>query len=290
MTLTSTPVGPTTASMLTASSVLTSAHAHYVPEPPADQLVDRLRRAIDRNDLDVAFQPTVELRAGVVTGFEALARWNDDVFGEVSPTTFIPLAEQHGLIGDLGALVRRRAVEALLTRRRRSHGVQPVQLWVNVSPLELEDARRVDEILDLAARQPSVRLGVEITEQSEIAIVRLSDALERLTRSGVSLALDDFGSGVAAYSLLPHLPLSVLKLDRGLVGEIAYDRRSLVVVEHLVGLAHQLGFAVTAEGVEQLDQYQALRDLGCDQCQGFLTGSPLPAHRAFSSASVSRAA
>jgi EAL domain-containing protein (putative c-di-GMP-specific phosphodiesterase class I) len=250
----------------------------------SDQTMDRidmendLRRAIERGELRVHYQPLIDLTTDRIVGFEALVRWQHPVRGLVPPLSFIPLAEETGLIIPLGRWVLETACrQAMRWRDARPKG-PPLMMSVNLSARQFVQPDLVDQveaILTETGLDPST-LELEITEsvvmdQSEVGI----RSLHRLRDMGVRLVLDDFGTGYSSLAYLKHLPLDTIKIDRtfvaGLDGEA--DRS---IVEAVIALAHGLRISVVAEGIETEGQFEILRIMGCDIGQGYLFARPLP--------------
>ncbi len=241
-----------------------------------------LRRAIDREQLRLHYQPIIDLVRGAAVGFEALVRWEHPERGLVPPLSFIPIAEATGLIGEIDRWVLRAASRqaAAWTAIPGSTGAPFV--GVNLSAREFADPDLVEHVrLALeAAGLPPERLELEITESvlmdeggAGIGVLR---ALEGL---GVRLVLDDFGTGYASLGYLSRLPLDAVKIDRTFVARLPEDRATTSIVRAVVGLAHDLGMAVVAEGIERPEQLDVLLRLGCDRGQGYLWAKPLPPER-----------
>ncbi|WP_106281412.1 EAL domain-containing protein [Geodermatophilus tzadiensis] len=261
--------------------------AHFAPELLEDRehgeavrarhlLERRLRAAVDRGGLSVQYQPVVALPSGQTTGVEALARWHDAELGWVAPDRFVPLAEDTGLIVDLGRWVLRTACREAAGWPVPASGSAPT-VAVNVSPVQLVQRGFVDEVvaaLTDSGLAPD-RLCLEITETAAITDLAATAArLEELRGLGVRLALDDFGAGHSALSLLRHLPVDLVKIDRSFVERVTTDTADAVLVRLVVEAAHGLGRKVCAEGVETPDQARQLVALGCDSAQGWLFGRP----------------
>ncbi|MGH2840349.1 MAG: putative bifunctional diguanylate cyclase/phosphodiesterase [Solirubrobacteraceae bacterium] len=226
----------------------------------------------------VLYQPIVHGDGLRLAGFEALARWRDDA-GELLPDRFIPIAEETGLIHPLGRIVLREACRQLTIWRRRAPA--PLTMSVNLSGRQLLDAAFADEVeaalADHRLRPEALRL--EITESEAAADpAAVCAALEMLHRRiGVRARLDDFGTGASSLTFLRGFPGDALKIDRSFVAAMATDEDAYQIVTAIVGLAHNLGIEVVAEGVETDDQLTLLRGLGCEFVQGFLIGHPLEA-------------
>jgi EAL domain-containing protein (putative c-di-GMP-specific phosphodiesterase class I) len=269
--------------MVRAKSDPSKRYAVFEPSMSA-QTMDRidmendLRRAIERGELRLHYQPLVDLATDRIVGFEALVRWQHPVRGLVPPLAFIPLAEETGLILPLGRWVLETACRQA-ARWRDSRPTGPRLLMsVNLSSRQFVQSDLVDQvdaILTETGLDPTT-LELEITEsvvmdQSEVGI----RTLNRLREMGVRLVLDDFGTGYSSLAYLKHLPLDTIKIDRtfvmGLDGEA--DRS---IVEAVIALAHGLRISVVAEGIETERQFEILRAMGCDVGQGYLFARPLP--------------
>lgn len=236
------------------------------------RLETALRDAIEGNRLVVHYQPQIALTSGRLAGVEALVRWNDPERGLVLPGEFIPIAEETGLIVDLGRFVMERACRDL------ADWPEDVRVAVNVSPVQFA-ADDVADMVRLAAREAGidpVRIEIEITEsvfaQPGDAI---TDALDRLRLSGVGIALDDFGTGYSSLGQLYRLPVDTLKIDRGFVAPLPGDAGRLAIVGAMLTLARTLGKRVVAEGIETQAQANLLKGLGCAFGQGYRFDKPL---------------
>jgi diguanylate cyclase (GGDEF)-like protein/PAS domain S-box-containing protein len=235
-----------------------------------------LRRGIDRGELRLHCQPLVCLVEGRIEGFESLVRWQHPELGLVPPASFIPLAEETGLIVPLGAWVLREACATLRSLIDRT-GMTWLQASVNVSPRQLQQADFVSQVkcaLDDHALSPE-SLVVEITE-SAIMEAGTATILRALKDLGVHLAMDDFGTGYSSLAHLRRFPLDVIKVDRSFVAGLG-DGQGSSIAGAIVSLAHALGLRTVAEGIEDDDQCRAVRALGCDLGQGFLFARPMPA-------------
>jgi diguanylate cyclase (GGDEF)-like protein len=238
----------------------------------------RLRVALRCGDLGVEFQAKVNLNDGSLRGFEALARWNDSQLGQVSPVEFIPVAEECGLINELGAWVLNEACSTY--RKLREQGFDLGQVSVNVSMQQLRDDRLVNQVRDalLHHTMAAEALEIEVTESTLAGNQReVSGLLETLRRMGVHIAIDDFGTGYSSMSVLGELPTDSLKIDRSFVTASASRSTSRSVVEAIITIAHLLGKTTVAEGVETNDQVRTLRELGCDFAQGYFFAKPVRA-------------
>ncbi|MGY1750217.1 EAL domain-containing protein [Modestobacter sp. SYSU DS0511] len=251
----------------------------------------RLRHAIETGGLTLHYQPVVALPGGQVTGVEALARWDDAELGVVPPDRFIPLAEQTGLVVDLGRWVLQTACREAAGWPTGPTGLAAT-VAVNVSAVQLAQRDFTDDVVRALADSGLApeRLCLEITETA--AITDLGATAARLTQIrdlGVRLALDDFGAGHSALSLLRALPLDLVKIDRSFVERVASDTADAVLVRLVVEAAHSLGRRVLAEGVESDEQARQLIAMGCDAAQGWLFGKPEPASPALTARLTRRA-
>jgi diguanylate cyclase (GGDEF)-like protein len=232
-----------------------------------------LREAIERCELALHYQPIVDLRRKVITGFEALARWRHPVRGMVPPTTFIPIAEDSGLILPLGEWVLAEAC------RQAVQWPNDLKIAVNLSPMQLSDPNlvsKVERILADTGLAPD-RLELEITERIFMDSGELIlTMLRRLKHLGIRISMDDFGTGYSSLSYLRSFPFDKIKVDRVFVSDLGEGTEHIVIVQAVVKIANALGMTSTAEGVETDDQRQILAGLGCDEAQGHFFGRPVP--------------
>jgi diguanylate cyclase (GGDEF)-like protein len=242
------------------------------------QLVGDLRRAVAQNELELYFQPKVDL-AGRVVGAEALARWNHPKRGFVPPDVFIPLAEHTGLIRQLTS----RVIDVALAQCRawQDDGLD-LAIAVNLSARDLLDLNLPDEVAALL-EQHGVRpdlLELEITESSIIDQPARSIAvLDRLFEMGINLAIDDFGTGYSSLTYLQRLPVKTLKIDRSFVTRLRTNEADANIVRSTIDLGHNIGLVVVAEGVEDQDSFEQLATMGCDIAQGYHIARPMPADK-----------
>jgi diguanylate cyclase (GGDEF)-like protein/PAS domain S-box-containing protein len=257
----------------------TAMHAHVVRQL---QLEAELRRAIERDEMFVQYQPIVSLETGRVSGVEALARWRSTERGLVEPSEFIAVAEETGLIQSLGRWVLHQACLEANQWRTKNPTIGPCSLSVNLSSKQLSQpdlASVIGEVLDETGL-PAELLQLEITES---AILEHPEAaavtLKRLKELGVRLSIDDFGTGYSSLSYLQRFPIDSLKIDRSFVQHLGVERAidgdDARIVRAIVMIGRNLGKQVIAEGVETADQLQLLRDVGCDFAQGFFFAKPL---------------
>jgi diguanylate cyclase (GGDEF)-like protein/PAS domain S-box-containing protein len=244
------------------------------------QLERDLRRAIERDELSLAYQPIYDLKTGRIDCFEALVRWNHPERGPVAPASFIPIAEDSGVIGTLTEWVLSTACRQLIAWHHRSAGRQRLRLHVNVSGLDMCRANFISQVATTLLShgvEPSL-LTLEITES--MLMKRLDSALEnmnRLRHIGVGLSVDDFGTGYSSLSYLSTLPITSLKIDRSFVQKLQNESRNGEVVRAIVTLGVALGKTVIAEGIETPAELNQLRALGCGYGQGYLLARPLSA-------------
>jgi diguanylate cyclase (GGDEF)-like protein len=242
-----------------------------------------LRRAIEAERLTLAYQPVIELGTGRVCGFEALARWREDGV-DIPPSTFIPVAEESGLILPLGRWALDEAMRTLGTWDRMAGKSIPVTMAVNVSAIQV--ARDdVPAMLAQSVRAHNVapeRVALELTESAIVADPdRAAKAMEAVRSIGATIALDDFGTGYSNLAYLQRLPIDVLKIDQSFVTGMLGDRDKVAIVRAILSLAQALGLRTTAEGVETLELSQTLTALGCTRAQGYYYAAPLDAEAAF---------
>ncbi|WP_024326820.1 bifunctional diguanylate cyclase/phosphodiesterase [Thioalkalivibrio sp. AKL19] len=242
------------------------------------ELEQGLRAALRQNEFELHYQPQTGLIRGDMVGVEALIRWRHPERGMVSPGEFIPLAERTGLIVPIGDWVLRTATRQLAQWDHQ--GLPPLRLAVNLSARQFADPNLPERILETlqAAGLAPERLEVEITESVLVEdIDAAAEMLQRLVHLGVSVAIDDFGTGQSSLRYLRRLPLTTLKIDREFTWGIGNDPDDEAITRAIIGLARTLKLRVLAEGVETEQQHSFLREMGCDEVQGFLLGRPMPA-------------
>ena len=239
---------------------------------------EALRRAVDNAELRLHYQPELDLESGRIVGFEALVRWQRPDGRLIPPGEFIPLAEETGIIVDIGRWVIAEACrQASRWRVRRTPEQEPVRIWVNLSARQLGDPDLVGYVAQSveAAGISTDEICLEITESALMDDAQsATERLDELRRIGISLGIDDFGTGWSQFAYLQRLPLDVLKIDRSFVSGLATDAAAATIVAAIIDLAHALGLIVIAEGVESEAQLEVLRELDCDQALGFLFSEP----------------
>jgi len=246
-------------------------------------LEQELRQALEKNEFVVHYQPIWDLSSTHLVGFEALVRWEHPVRGLVGPGSFIALAEETGIILELGRLVLTQACADLADWRERDPAARKLFVAVNLSNKQFSQHALVEQVAETLKRTrlPADRLKLEITESNimvnaESALVML----KRLKALGVAISIDDFGTGYSSLSYLQRFPVDTLKVDRSFVGRLGLDPENQEIVRAIVALAHSLGLDVVAEGVEESGQAAMLRSLGCECVQGFFFSRPLDGVRA----------
>jgi diguanylate cyclase (GGDEF)-like protein len=237
-----------------------------------------LRRALEKDQLKLFYQPLINLKSGNVAGFEALARWTHEDRGEISPTEFIPVAEESGLILTLGRWAMDKALQTLADWDRQIGEQLPLRVAVNLSAIQV--AR--DDIVTMAERAlkssglTGDRLTLELTEsaivQDPMRATRVFDGLKALD---ATLAMDDFGTGYSSLAYLQRLPIDVLKIDKSFVSGMMIDPDAVAIVRAVLSLAEALGMSTTAEGIETVELATTLATLGCASGQGYYFAKPL---------------
>jgi len=239
-------------------------------------LVAALRRALDRREFYLVFQPRLSLSDGRVAGFEALLRWRSEELGDMSPAEFIPVAEETGLILSIGDWVLREAMSVLAGWHEG--GRPELAMSINVSVLQLlrgDIASLIKELLR-DYRLPPSSIELEVTESMVMANAEQATAvLHQIKALGVLLAIDDFGTGYSSLVYLKRLPIDTLKIDKEFVGDLTTDPDDEAITATIITMAHSLGLNVVAEGVETLEQLQYLHEQGCDEIQGYWLSRPI---------------
>jgi diguanylate cyclase (GGDEF)-like protein/PAS domain S-box-containing protein len=242
-----------------------------------------LRKALDNEELVVLFQPVVELGKWSVVGFEALVRWDNPGKGRISPSEFIPIAEQSGLVIPLGLYVMERAAKTLSSWIRSGVAMDDLFVSVNVSSRQLLRNDLVNDIKAILTRYdlPPHTLKLEVTESLIMQNPEYSSqVLERIRQLGVRLSLDDFGTGYSSLAYLQRFPFDTIKIDKAFIDGRHREKRS-VILRTIIGLAHDLNMSVIAEGVEHESSSLELQQLNCEMAQGYLFGPPVEMHEAY---------
>jgi diguanylate cyclase (GGDEF)-like protein/PAS domain S-box-containing protein len=241
-----------------------------------------LRRALERDEIAILYQPIIRLEDRSIAGFEALARWNHPKLGRVSPVDFINIAEETGLIVELGLFVLDRTARQLSTWQRTLRQREPLFASVNVSSRQLLRHDLIQDLRTVLARSPLTRgsLKLEITESVVMENPEhAAQILHRIRDLGAGLALDDFGTGYSSLSYLQRFPFDTIKIDQSFVRTTSKGTRP-VILRSIITLAHDLGMDVVAEGAETDSDAVELSQLGCEYAQGFVFGEPMTAERA----------
>ncbi|MEA3193820.1 MAG: hypothetical protein QOD26_2153 [Betaproteobacteria bacterium] len=242
------------------------------------QLSIELRRALERDEFSLAYQPKIDLATGKASGAEALLRWNHPERGTVMPAEFIPVLEESGLIVPVGEWVLERACRDLKAWQAAGRTVMPVAVNLSARQFRQQDLdARIRAIVDAAGIAPSL-IELEITESQLMHDPEhATRVLRALGDAGLRVAIDDFGTGYSSLAYLTRFPLTSLKIDRSFVAHVLSDQADATIVRTIVDMAHTLGFTVVAEGVESGLQADFLRKLGCEHAQGYLFARPMPA-------------
>jgi diguanylate cyclase (GGDEF)-like protein len=254
-------------------------HPSMAAVPPERLEMEKcLRSALAKNEMALFYQAQVELTTGLVRGAEALLRWNPEGLGRISPSAFIPILEETGLIVEVGLWVLREACRQGIAWRR--YAGRALRLSVNVSALQFlnpDFARDVERILDETGFPPDL-LELELTESIFIQDFKGARAvLRRLRKIGVQCAIDDFGTGQSSLFYIHELPFQRLKIDRAFISPLTEGDKAPPIVGNIIGMAESLGMKTIAEGIDNVGQLDLLRSMGCDQGQGFFFSVPLPA-------------
>jgi EAL domain-containing protein (putative c-di-GMP-specific phosphodiesterase class I) len=242
-------------------------------------LESTMRRALERDEFYLVYQPQMELSTGKVEGIEALIRWRHPDLGTVSPDHFIPIAEETGLIIPLGEWVLSTACKQLVHWLQQ--GYPPLRIAVNLSARQFRQknlALRIEKILAETGLDPTL-LELELTESAvmenpEEAVL----TLQQLKGMGIALAIDDFGTGYSSLSHLKHFPIDRLKIDRSFVKHVTHDQNDATIAEAIIALAHSMKLTVVAEGIEQSEQLEFMLQRKCDTMQGFYLSRPAEAN------------
>ncbi|HSO50605.1 MAG TPA: EAL domain-containing protein, partial [Acidimicrobiia bacterium] len=236
-----------------------------------------LRRALERHEFVLNYQPKINLRTGAITGAEALIRWSHPTRGVVSPAQFIPIAEESGLIRPIGDWVLREACQQ--ARSWVESGLPPTSMAVNVSATELRDETYVQRLYATLSRTEMDPRSLELELTESVLMKHAHSAaiiLQALRRSGVQVALDDFGTGYSSLSYLRDFPIDALKIDQSFVSEVTSAGEDTSIVTAVISMARSLGLRVVAEGVETQEQLEFLQAHECDEGQGYYFSHPVP--------------
>jgi diguanylate cyclase (GGDEF)-like protein len=245
-------------------------------------IAEELRSALDRNELELFYQPQVELRSGRITGLEALLRWNHPKRGQILPSVFIPIAERSGQIQLLGQWVLDSACRQL--RQWQDAGIAPELVGVNFSALDFKGSAELDRQVSTSVEKwgvPPGMIEIELTESVLMDVTQQHEArFQRLRQLGVRIAVDDFGTGYSSLSYLANYPINRVKIAQELIFGVDTDARSAAVVRAAIRLAHELTIEIVAEGIETEGQAKFLLSAGCEHGQGFYFSKPVSAEQA----------
>ncbi|MEN8262692.1 MAG: EAL domain-containing protein [Nitrospirota bacterium] len=237
----------------------------------------RLRKALDRQEFVLHYQPQLDIETGKITGMEALVRWQSPEFGLVMPSDFIPLAEETGLIIPIGEWVLHSA--CMQNKVWHNAGLKRIKVAVNVSGRQLQSSSfisTIDSAFKMSCLSPEY-LDLELTESSVMHKGKyFTDMLHELKQRGIYLSIDDFGTGYSSLSNLKQFTIDKLKIDQGFIRDIGHNSDASTIIKAVIVMAHSMRLKVIAEGVETVEQLSFLRSKGCDQIQGYIASKPVP--------------
>lgn len=236
-----------------------------------------LRNALNRKDLEVHYQPKMDLASGKISALEALVRWKHDEMGWIKPTEFIPIAESAGLISQIGEMVLETACRHGITWI--DEGIVDTKIAVNLSAKQLirHDMLGVIKRILKKTRFPAQHLVIELTESLVFdSFCKTPTLLKELRSMGVEIAIDDFGTGYSTFKLLKEIPVDIVKIDQMFIQGILSSKADQAITKAIIDVAHALNMRVIAEGVEKVEHVELLKDLGCDTIQGFYLSQALP--------------
>lgn len=243
------------------------------------QIENQLHYALPREELSLHYQPQIDAFNHKIIGMEALLRWKNQKFGQISPLEFIPLAEQNGLIFPISNWVIEHACKQM---KQWEMNLKPVQIAINLSAQEFQShtstlVRRIETILKTNQLLPT-QIELELTESSIIQNYTTAlPIIKTLRELGIRIACDDFGTGYSSLTQLKQLPIDTLKIDKSFIDDITFNTNSMAIVQAIIAMAKKLNIRVIAEGVEHLTQVNMLQELGCTFIQGYYFSKPLPA-------------
>ena len=243
-------------------------------------LEGELHRAVEECQFELMYQPKVDVQTGLLTGAEALLRWHHPERGLVSPSLFIGALESSGLIVELGQWILEEACKKLELWQRLGLWHSGMRLSINISPRQFRRSEFVDDVKATLRNNPFVKNALDMEVTESVVIGNIDDTvaiMHELCEAGLSFSLDDFGTGYSSISYLKRLPVSTLKIDQSFVRDIRVDRNDKILVETMASMGRHLGLRVVAEGVEEKEQLQLIKDFGCDEYQGFYYGQAIPA-------------
>lgn len=238
--------------------------------------ISQLRRAVERNEFELYYQPKIDMNLGKVHGMEALIRWNNPDEGLIGPNKFIPIAEEMGLILPIGEWVLREACRQ--NKEWLDKGYQPIRVSVNISGMQFQQKDFVDIVKNVLEDTgiESQYLELEITESiAMIDIKYIIEVLKKLKSLGVYISIDDFGTGYSSFSYLKEMSVDELKIDRTFIMDVNTNTKNMSIVKAIIHLAHELNLEVTAEGAETEEHIQFLKENNCDKVQGYYYSKPV---------------
>ncbi|MNZ85972.1 Phytochrome-like protein cph2 [compost metagenome] len=239
---------------------------------------NELSEALEKQQFTLHYQPQIHLETGELFGAEALLRWNSPTQGLVMPLSFISIAEETGLINPIGEWVVTEACRQ--SAEWQSKGYDPIKISVNISGKQLQKPGFIDKmkkIIESTGMNPQ-HLCIEITESTVIDDLETTIMMiHQLTELGISMSMDDFGTGYSSLSMLRKLPLNMLKIDKSFIQDMTNEHQDFDIVKAIISISNSLKLSIVAEGVEEKEQYDLLKELGCHYIQGFYISDPLPA-------------
>lgn len=242
-----------------------------------NELEEILRNAIQNREVYLVYQPQCDIATGQITGCEALMRLRNGYLGQISPSEFIPIAEESGIINELGAWALEHACD--FNKQLLDAGYGPITMSVNVSLTQLKAPDFLQRVLDILDRTklPPKYLELEVTESVMMQSMEQNiEIINQLRSLGIRIALDDFGTGYSSFNYLTKIPIDTLKMDKSFIDNISTDSKDCYIAETIISLAHKLNISVVAEGVEESDQLRILQENSCDILQGYLFSKPIP--------------
>jgi diguanylate cyclase (GGDEF) domain len=241
------------------------------------KLQQELRQAVENNELQVFYQPKIDVNTGEIDGMEALVRWKHSKKGYIPPSKFIPLAEQTGIINEIGQFVLKTA--CVQNKIWQKLGYKPMKVAVNLSMRQLKGNSFINfikKVLEETQLNPKW-LEFEITESMVMENFEQTEKLlKKITNLGIDISLDDFGTGYSSLNYLKSLPIDCIKIDKSFIDEILTDKKQNFISSALINLAHGINLKVIAEGVETIDQFKMLKKYDCDTIQGYFFSKPVP--------------
>jgi EAL domain-containing protein (putative c-di-GMP-specific phosphodiesterase class I) len=254
-------------------------HAQQAQVVESIKIANEFEHALNNGELQLYYQPIINLHSGQVDGFEALMRWTHPERGFISPGLFIPIAEKNGLIVEASRWALGESCRALKRIERRLKSEGELYMSVNFSSTDFASEKFLDHVYRILSESdvPATQIHLEITERLLIQQPdNAKQVLELCKSAGMGIAIDDFGTGYSSLSYLHYFPIDTLKIDQSFVRAMSKDPRSLEIVRSIVGLGKNMNMRITAEGVETAEELSTLKTLGCEAGQGYYFGKPLP--------------